>query len=277
MRARTVLAVALGTLAAATLLVLLAGASPADAFAALLRGAFGSKAAVGETAARSTGLVLTAVAAVVAFRAGVLNIGLEGQFLAGAAAAAAVGPLFPDLPFAARAAVVLAAPLAGALQAAPAAWLAEKTTGPARPLDDPPQPRRGRGRDVARPGPAARSGGRLPPEPRPLGRRPPLASRPRRARHAPRSSSRSASPPSRRSSSPARPSASRSERWARRRAPPARRGCPTSAFGPAPFSPPGRSQASPEDSRSSLSPGGSTTRSRRASATPGSRRRSWAG
>lgn len=130
MKGRTVLAVAIGTLAAAILLVLLAGASPADAFAALLRGAFGSKTAVGETAARSTGLVLTAVAAVVAFRAGVLNIGLEGQFLAGAAAAAAVGPFFPDLPFAARAAVVLAAPLAGALQAAPAAWLAEKRQVP---------------------------------------------------------------------------------------------------------------------------------------------------
>ncbi|MFN7989035.1 MAG: ABC transporter permease [Thermoanaerobaculia bacterium] len=131
MRARTSLAVAVGTLAAATLLVLLAGASPVEAFAALVRGAFGSRAALGETLARSTGLVLTAVGAVVAFRAGVLNIGLEGQFLAGAAAAAAVGPLFPGLPYAARAAVLLAAPLAGALQAAPAAWLAERRQVPA--------------------------------------------------------------------------------------------------------------------------------------------------
>jgi simple sugar transport system permease protein len=129
-KARLALAVILGTLAAAALLVLLAGASPADALAALLRGAFGSKAAIGETLARSTGLVLTAVAAAVAFRAGVLNIGLEGQFLAGAAAAAAVGPLFPGLPLAARAAVFLAAPLAGALQAAPAVWLAEKRQVP---------------------------------------------------------------------------------------------------------------------------------------------------
>lgn len=126
MRARAVAAVVLGTLAAATLLVVAAGASPADAFAALLRGALGSRAAAGETAARATGLVLTAVAAVVAFRAGVLNIGLEGQFLAGAAAAAAVGPLFPGLPLAARLAVFLAAPLAGALLAAPAVWLSER-------------------------------------------------------------------------------------------------------------------------------------------------------
>lgn len=130
MKVRTVLAVAAGTLAAASLLVLLAGASPADAFVALVRGAFGSRAATGETLARSTGLVLTAVGAVVAFRAGVLNIGLEGQFLAGAAAAAAVGPLFPGVPLLARTAVLLAAPLAGALQAAPAAWLAERRQVP---------------------------------------------------------------------------------------------------------------------------------------------------
>ncbi len=130
MKLRLALAVLLGTLAAATLLVLLAGASPAEALAALLRGSFGSKAAIGETLARATGLVLSAVAAVVAFRAGVLNIGLEGQFLAGAAAAAAVGPLLPGFPLAARAAILLAAPLAGALQAAPAAWLAEKRQVP---------------------------------------------------------------------------------------------------------------------------------------------------
>ncbi len=130
MRVRSALAVAAGTLAAATLLVLLAGASPAEALAALVRGAFGSRAAAGETFARSTGLVLASLGAVVAFRAGVLNIGLEGQFLAGAAAAAAVGPLFPDVPLAGRAAVVLAAPFAGALHAAPAAWLSERRQVP---------------------------------------------------------------------------------------------------------------------------------------------------
>ena len=130
MRVRAALAVAAGTIVAAALLVLLAGASPAEALAALVRGALGSRAALGETLARSTALVLSALGAVVAFRAGVLNIGLEGQFLAGAAAAAAVGPVFPDAPVAARLAVLLAAPLAGALQAAPAAWLSERRQVP---------------------------------------------------------------------------------------------------------------------------------------------------
>ena len=116
-----------------------------------------------------------------------------------------------------------------------------EATGPARPLDDPPQPRRGRRRDVARPGPAARSGGRLPPEPRPLGRRPPLAAPPRRPRDGRRPRR---ARPRRRRGVPPRPharSASRSARWARRRAPRAPRASPTSACGPAPSSPPGRS------------------------------------
>ena len=86
MKARTVLAVAIGTLAAATLLVLLAGASPVDAFAALLRGAFGSRAAAGEAAARSTGPLLTARAAVVPLRARGLGLGPRRPVPAGAAA-----------------------------------------------------------------------------------------------------------------------------------------------------------------------------------------------
>ena len=76
---------ALATLAG---LAVLAGASPLDALRALALGSLGSRAAIGETLLRSTGIVLTAAGACLALRAGVLNIGLEGQFLAGAAAAA---------------------------------------------------------------------------------------------------------------------------------------------------------------------------------------------
>ncbi len=120
-------AAALATLAA---LALLAGASPAAALRALADGAAGSRAALGETLVRSTGLVLTAAAACLALRAGVLNVGLEGQFLAGAAAAAAVGPALEGTPALARVALLLAAALAGALWAAPAAFLAERRDVP---------------------------------------------------------------------------------------------------------------------------------------------------
>ncbi len=118
--------VAAGSLATLAGLALLAGASPTSALASLVEGAAGSRAALGETLTRATSLVLLAVGAAVAFRAGVLNIGLEGQFLMGAAAAAAVGPVLGGTPAVARVALLAAAALAGALAAAPAVWLAER-------------------------------------------------------------------------------------------------------------------------------------------------------
>lgn len=123
----TAAAVALATLAG---LAVLAGASPLDALRALAIGSAGSRAAVGETLLRSTGLVLTAAGACLALRAGVLNIGLEGQFLAGAAAAAAVGPALPGMPLLARTAILAAAALAGALWVVPAAVLAARRNVP---------------------------------------------------------------------------------------------------------------------------------------------------
>ncbi len=118
---------AIGTLA---LLALVAGASPVDALRALAVGSAGSRAALGETLVRSTGLVLTAAAACLALRAGVLNIGLEGQFLAGAVAAAAVGGAFSGAPLVARGLVLAAAAAAGALWVLPAALLSEKRDVP---------------------------------------------------------------------------------------------------------------------------------------------------
>ena len=111
-------------------LAFLAGASPVDALRALADGAAGSRAALGETLVRSAGLVLTAAGACVALRAGVLNIGLEGQFLAGAVAAAAVGPALGNAPMPVRVVVLAAAAAAGALWVLPAAWLAERRDVP---------------------------------------------------------------------------------------------------------------------------------------------------
>jgi simple sugar transport system permease protein len=61
------------------------------AMLALLRGSFGSEyAIVSATLVRATPVILTGLAVAIAFRAGVFNIGAEGQLLAGAAAAAAL-------------------------------------------------------------------------------------------------------------------------------------------------------------------------------------------
>ena len=63
-----------------------------DAFVALWSGAFGSSyALLSATLVRATPLLLLGLSVATAFRAGILNIGAEGQLLAGAMAAAAVG------------------------------------------------------------------------------------------------------------------------------------------------------------------------------------------
>ena len=72
-------------------LIAMAGVSPWVAYGEMLRGAFGSRLAVTETLTRASPLILTGLAAAVAFRARLWNIGGEGQFYMGALAAAALG------------------------------------------------------------------------------------------------------------------------------------------------------------------------------------------
>ena len=81
------------TLALTSLLVAWAGAPVGQAYALLLEGGFGSRFAWTETLTRATPLILTGLAAAVAFRARLFNIGAEGQLYAGALAAVAVGGL----------------------------------------------------------------------------------------------------------------------------------------------------------------------------------------
>jgi simple sugar transport system permease protein len=68
-----------------------AGAPVLEAYALMLRGAFGSIFAVSEMLTRATPLIFTGLAAAIAFRARLWNIGLEGQLYAGALAAVVVG------------------------------------------------------------------------------------------------------------------------------------------------------------------------------------------
>lgn len=93
-RLLTVLA-PVGAIAAALIvagvLIALAGANPLRAYALILKGAFGSRLGVSEMLTRATPLILTGLAAAVAFRARLWNIGGEGQFYLGALGVTAIG------------------------------------------------------------------------------------------------------------------------------------------------------------------------------------------
>ncbi|MBP6763948.1 MAG: ABC transporter permease [Rubrivivax sp.] len=108
------------TLAVSSLLVAWAGAPVGQAYALLLEGGFGSRFALTETLTRATPLIFTGLAAAVAFKARLFNIGAEGQLYLGALAAVAVGGLHGGSGFALPVWLLLplmmaAAALAGAL------------------------------------------------------------------------------------------------------------------------------------------------------------------
>ncbi|HEX6047773.1 MAG TPA: ABC transporter permease [Gemmatimonadaceae bacterium] len=93
--ASAVLVVGAGGLVA--LAAALGGHDPARALAALWRGSLGSQYAVfSATLVRATPLILTGLAVALAFTAGVMNIGAEGQLLVGGAAATAIGLAFGE-------------------------------------------------------------------------------------------------------------------------------------------------------------------------------------
>jgi simple sugar transport system permease protein len=107
-------------------------ASIAQALTAFWQGSLGSEyAIVSATLVRATPLILTGLAVAIAFRAGVLNIGAEGQFLAGATAATIAAGLGAAWPTPAQSAIALPLALfggaaAGAAWAGVAAWLRQR-------------------------------------------------------------------------------------------------------------------------------------------------------
>lgn len=108
----------------AALLVAVSGHDPVSAFRALVTGAFGSAAAIGAGLDRSTPYLLGGVGVALCFRAGVINIGAEGQIAAGGLGATAASLAWPvENPALAIGAVLLAGALAGALWAGCAAAL----------------------------------------------------------------------------------------------------------------------------------------------------------
>jgi simple sugar transport system permease protein len=69
-----------------------------ESYFALIKGALGSPNSISETIVTATPLMFGGLAVALAFRAGMFNIGAEGQLLAGAMTATFVGFTFADLP-----------------------------------------------------------------------------------------------------------------------------------------------------------------------------------
>lgn len=105
------------------------GGNPIKAFSGLLEGSFGSAKALSETAVWATPYILASLGVAVGFKAGLFNIGVEGQLALGAVVTAWIGyklpqlvggtiPAFIHLPLA-----ILGGMLAGGLWAAIPGWL----------------------------------------------------------------------------------------------------------------------------------------------------------
>lgn len=80
------------------ILIRLQGLDPIVAYKSLFKTAFGSIEGIGATLGKSTPLVLSGLAVAVGLRAGLFNIGAQGQLLSGSLAAAWAGVTFDGLP-----------------------------------------------------------------------------------------------------------------------------------------------------------------------------------
>jgi general nucleoside transport system permease protein len=114
--AAPLLAVAL-SLAVGALFILAIGEDPLAIYALMLRESLGTGYGLGQTLFKATPLIFTGLAVALGFRAGLFNIGVEGQLYLGGLAAALTGAALAGLP------ALLLLPLALlAAAAAGAAW-----------------------------------------------------------------------------------------------------------------------------------------------------------
>jgi len=82
-----------------SLVILIAGQDPVEAYKAMFQGAFGNARQIGETLLAAAPLLLTGLALTWGFRAGLFNIGAEGQLFMGGLAAAWLGVVLGFLPW----------------------------------------------------------------------------------------------------------------------------------------------------------------------------------
>lgn len=109
-------------------LILLNGDSPAEAYGAMLKGTVSSPYTIANMLSTATPLILTGLGVSIAMRAGISNIGAEGQLYMGAIAAAVTGIFVKGLPLPLHAALcLLAAFAAGGLFGMGAMAITNKT------------------------------------------------------------------------------------------------------------------------------------------------------
>lgn len=107
------------SLAAGAVLIALRGHSPFEVYGVLFREALGSEAGLAQVSFKATTLIFTGIAAAFAFRAGMFNIGAEGQLYLGAFLAAVVALQLPaSLPAAVAIPTLVVAAFAGGALAA---------------------------------------------------------------------------------------------------------------------------------------------------------------
>ena len=104
-------------LVVAGILIELSGVNAVDGIVALAESAFGSYQRIGFTLTRTAPLLLAGLSIVVAFRSGVFNIGVEGQYILGGLFSVLVATSMPAMPSFLAIPIVLAAGFLGG-----AAW-----------------------------------------------------------------------------------------------------------------------------------------------------------
>ena len=103
------------SLAVTSALMLVAGVSPGEVYWLMVSRTWGDAYGIGQVVARATPLVFTGLSVAVALRAGLFNVGAEGQLLFGSLAVAVAGAHLPLPPVVAPVVALLAGAAAGGL------------------------------------------------------------------------------------------------------------------------------------------------------------------
>lgn len=106
--------------------MMIAGTNPIDGFTALILGSLGGRSQLGETLVATSALLFPSLGVALAFRAGLFNIGAEGQLLVGGMLAGAAGAAMTLPPALAILIMLLLGAIGGGFWGAIAGWMKAK-------------------------------------------------------------------------------------------------------------------------------------------------------